>query len=98
MFIILFKPLTILDIFWLCCRLHENVESMAILSPGHDDGRRKRDAIILSFRDAKISVLEFDDSIHGLRTRYTNTICSSNLLFYILLLKATKRRNLNYFV
>ncbi|XP_057859514.1 cleavage and polyadenylation specificity factor subunit 1 isoform X2 [Cryptomeria japonica] len=49
-------------------RLHGNVESMAILSPGHDDGRRKRDAIILSFRDAKISVMEFDDSIHGLRT------------------------------
>eukprot|EP01018_Ginkgo_biloba_P011839 Gb_25541 [translate_table: standard] len=49
-------------------RLHGNVESMAILSPGRDDGRRKRDAIILSFRDAKVSVLEFDDSIHGLRT------------------------------
>lgn len=58
-------------------RLHENVESMAILSPGHDghdDGLRKRDAIILSFRDAKISVLEFDDSIHGL--------CTSSLHYF----------------
>ncbi|KAE9464951.1 hypothetical protein C3L33_03130, partial [Rhododendron williamsianum] len=33
------------------------------------EGGRKRDSIILAFQDAKMSVLEFDDSIHGLRTR-----------------------------
>ncbi|KAL4188054.1 hypothetical protein AMTRI_Chr09g42200 [Amborella trichopoda] len=49
-------------------RLHGNVETMAILSAGSDDGRRKRDSIILTFKDAKISVLEYDDSLHGLRT------------------------------
>ncbi|KAE8022429.1 hypothetical protein FH972_008231 [Carpinus fangiana] len=51
-------------------RLHGNVESMAVLSIGFGDGsrRKRRDSIILAFRDAKISVLEFDDSIHGLRT------------------------------
>ncbi|KAL6581428.1 hypothetical protein OROMI_007351 [Orobanche minor] len=48
-------------------RLHGNVESLGVLSSGGVDGRR-RDSIILTFRDAKISVLEFDDSIHGLRT------------------------------
>ncbi|KAL6531259.1 hypothetical protein OROHE_014328 [Orobanche hederae] len=50
-------------------RLHGNVESLGVLSSGGVDGRRRRDSIILTFRDAKISVLEFDDSIHGLRTR-----------------------------
>ncbi|XP_052191714.1 cleavage and polyadenylation specificity factor subunit 1 isoform X2 [Diospyros lotus] len=49
-------------------RLHGNVEAMAVLSVGGVDGGRKRDSIILTFRDAKISVLEFDDSIHGLRS------------------------------
>lgn len=49
-------------------RLHANVETMAILSVGGGDGSKRRDSIILAFRDAKISVLEFDDSIHGLRT------------------------------
>ncbi|ERN13281.1 cleavage and polyadenylation specificity factor subunit 1 isoform X2 [Amborella trichopoda] len=49
-------------------RLHGNVETMAILSAGSDDGRRKRDSIILTFKEAKISVLEYDDSLHGLRT------------------------------
>ncbi|KAK6926348.1 Cleavage/polyadenylation specificity factor, A subunit, N-terminal [Dillenia turbinata] len=49
-------------------RLHGNVESMAVLSIGGGDGCRKRDSIILAFQDAKISVLEFDDSIHALRT------------------------------
>ena len=52
-------------------RLHANVESMAVLAVGGGDGSRRRDSIILAFRDAKISVLEFDDSIHGLRTRWT---------------------------
>ncbi|KAM7491713.1 hypothetical protein LguiA_034634 [Lonicera macranthoides] len=49
-------------------RLHGNVESMAALSIGGGDGGKRRDSIILTFQDAKISVLEFDDSIHGLRT------------------------------
>ncbi|GAV61868.1 CPSF_A domain-containing protein/MMS1_N domain-containing protein [Cephalotus follicularis] len=49
-------------------RLHGNVESMAVLLLGGNDGSKKRDSIILTFQDAKISVLEFDDSIHGLRT------------------------------
>ncbi|XVF12380.1 hypothetical protein REPUB_Repub08aG0112500 [Reevesia pubescens] len=49
-------------------RLHGNVESMAVLSIGGGDSSRRRDSIILAFQDAKISVLEFDDSIHGLRT------------------------------
>ncbi|XP_024029666.1 cleavage and polyadenylation specificity factor subunit 1 [Morus notabilis] len=49
-------------------RLHGNVQTIAVLSSGGGDGSRRRDSIILSFQDAKISVLEFDDSIHGLRT------------------------------
>ncbi|XP_011101138.1 cleavage and polyadenylation specificity factor subunit 1 isoform X1 [Sesamum indicum] len=49
-------------------RLHGNVESLGILPSGGVDGDRRRDSIILTFRDAKISVLEFDDSIHGFRT------------------------------
>nr|KYP61845.1 putative cleavage and polyadenylation specificity factor subunit 1 [Cajanus cajan] len=49
-------------------RLHGNVETMAVLSIGGGDASRKRDSIILTFADAKISVLEYDDSIHGLRT------------------------------
>lgn len=49
-------------------RLHGNVESLAILSQGGADNSRRRDSIILAFEDAKISVLEFDDSIHALRT------------------------------
>ncbi|XP_058204748.1 cleavage and polyadenylation specificity factor subunit 1 isoform X2 [Rhododendron vialii] len=49
-------------------RLHGNVETMAILSAAGGEGGRKRDSIILAFQDAKMSVLEFDDSIHGLRT------------------------------
>ncbi|KAL8534303.1 hypothetical protein ACS0TY_010351 [Phlomoides rotata] len=49
-------------------RLHGNVESLGILPSGGADGGRRRDSIILTFRDAKISVLEFDDSIHRLRT------------------------------
>ncbi|GAU48135.1 hypothetical protein TSUD_293750 [Trifolium subterraneum] len=49
-------------------RLHGNVESVAVLSIGGGDASRRRDSIILTFKDAKISVLEYDDSIHGLRT------------------------------
>lgn len=43
---------------------------MAVLSTVGGDSSRRRDSIILSFQDAKISVLEFDDSVHGLRTRW----------------------------
>lgn len=50
-------------------RLHGNVETMAVLSVGGDDGCRSRDSIVLAFQDAKIVVLEYDDSLHGLRTR-----------------------------
>lgn len=49
-------------------RLHGNVESMAVLAKGGGENSRKRDSIVLAFQDAKISVLEFDDSTHGLRT------------------------------
>lgn len=49
-------------------RLHANVETIAVLSIGSGDGHRRRDSIILAFQDAKISVLEFCDSVHGLRT------------------------------
>ncbi|XVF50705.1 hypothetical protein PTKIN_Ptkin04bG0123800 [Pterospermum kingtungense] len=49
-------------------RLHGNVESVEVLSIGGGNGFRGRDSIILAFQDAKISVMEFDDSIHGLRT------------------------------
>ncbi|XXG43165.1 hypothetical protein AAC387_Pa01g3267 [Persea americana] len=49
-------------------RLHGNVETMAVLSAGGDDGCRRRDSIVLAFQDAKIVVLEYDDSLHGLRT------------------------------
>lgn len=54
--------------FKLSCRLHGNVESMAVLSSGGGNGSRSRDSLILAFQDAKISILEFDDSMHGLRT------------------------------
>ncbi|KAL6653028.1 hypothetical protein ACP70R_011953 [Stipagrostis hirtigluma subsp. patula] len=46
-------------------RLHGNIESMAVLSDGTD---KRRDSIALAFKDAKITCLEFDDSIYGLRT------------------------------
>ncbi|XP_065030175.1 cleavage and polyadenylation specificity factor subunit 1-like isoform X1 [Musa acuminata AAA Group] len=49
-------------------RLHGNVESMAILSLGVDDHNKRRDSIMLAFQDAKITVLEYDDSSHELRT------------------------------
>ncbi|XP_008791964.2 cleavage and polyadenylation specificity factor subunit 1 isoform X2 [Phoenix dactylifera] len=49
-------------------RLHGNVESMAILSLGVDDRSKRRDSIVLAFQDAKLTVLEYDDSTHGLRT------------------------------
>ncbi|VFQ77558.1 unnamed protein product [Cuscuta campestris] len=49
-------------------KLHGNVYSMEVLSAGGVDSGRRRDSIILAFEDAKFSVLEFDDSIHGLRT------------------------------
>ncbi|CAH9139745.1 unnamed protein product [Cuscuta epithymum] len=49
-------------------KLHGNVYSMKVLSAGGVDSGRKRDSIILAFEDAKFSVLEFDDSVHGLRT------------------------------
>ncbi|KAK1262188.1 Cleavage and polyadenylation specificity factor subunit 1 [Acorus gramineus] len=49
-------------------RLHGNVETMAILSVGGDDRSKKRDSIVLVFKDAKIAVLEYDESVHGLRT------------------------------
>ncbi|XP_020575291.1 cleavage and polyadenylation specificity factor subunit 1-like [Phalaenopsis equestris] len=49
-------------------RLHGNIESMVVLSSGGDERSRRRDSILLSFKDAKITVLEFDDSAHELRT------------------------------
>ncbi|XP_074570014.1 cleavage and polyadenylation specificity factor subunit 1 [Curcuma longa] len=49
-------------------RLHGNVESMAIMSVGADNHNDRRDSIMLAFQDAKITVLEYDDSSHGLRT------------------------------
>lgn len=52
---------------FLALRLHGNVESLGVLSYRRDEGRKGRDAIILTFRDAKVSVLEFDDATHGLR-------------------------------
>ncbi|XP_010482502.1 PREDICTED: cleavage and polyadenylation specificity factor subunit 1-like [Camelina sativa] len=48
-------------------RLHGNVESIAVLPMGGGSSYKGRDSIVLTFRDAKISVLEFDDSIHSLR-------------------------------
>jgi hypothetical protein len=46
---------------------------MAILSDGAEN---RRDSIALAFRDAKITCLEFDDAIHGLRTRYAHWFLS----------------------
>ncbi|KAF0932335.1 hypothetical protein E2562_009594, partial [Oryza meyeriana var. granulata] len=46
-------------------RLHGNIESMTVLSDGPEN---RRATIALVFKDAKISCLEFDDAIHGLRT------------------------------
>lgn len=52
-------------------RLHGNVKSVGVLSSGAEErtGGRIRDSIILTFQDAKISVLEFDDLVYGLCTR-----------------------------
>lgn len=57
--------------FFVCnmCRLHGNIYSMGVLTAGGVDGGRRRDSIILTFEDAKMSVLEFDDTTHGLLTR-----------------------------
>lgn len=57
---------------------------MTVLHHGRDDGRKRRDAIILAFREAKLSVLEFDDSTHSLRTRFemTNSSSKALCLFY----------------
>ncbi|XP_060203452.1 cleavage and polyadenylation specificity factor subunit 1 isoform X2 [Lycium barbarum] len=49
-------------------RLHGNIYSMGVLTAGGVDGGKRRDSIILTFEDAKMSVLEFDDATHGLRT------------------------------
>ncbi|KAF9616940.1 hypothetical protein IFM89_033010 [Coptis chinensis] len=49
-------------------KLNANVETMAVLSMSGNDVSKRRDSIVLAFKDAKISVLEFDDSTHGLRT------------------------------
>ncbi|KAG0498825.1 hypothetical protein HPP92_003516 [Vanilla planifolia] len=49
-------------------RVHGNIESVVILSGGGDDCSKRRDSIVLAFQDAKITVLEFDDSAHELRT------------------------------
>ncbi|KAK8965128.1 Cleavage and polyadenylation specificity factor subunit 1 [Platanthera guangdongensis] len=49
-------------------RLHGNIDSMAIVSSGGDERSKTRDSIVLSFQDAKITVLEYDDSAHELRT------------------------------
>ncbi|XP_066346817.1 probable cleavage and polyadenylation specificity factor subunit 1 isoform X2 [Miscanthus floridulus] len=46
-------------------RLHGNIESMAVLSDGTEN---RRDSIAVTFKDAKIACMEFDDSINGLRT------------------------------
>ncbi|XP_078166463.1 cleavage and polyadenylation specificity factor 160 isoform X1 [Carex rostrata] len=49
--------------------LHGNVESIAVLSDGSEKRTSKRrDSVILAFRDAKICVLEFDESTHRLQT------------------------------
>lgn len=72
----LFQMLIQFCLMW--CRLHGNVESLGVLPNGATDGGRRRDSIILTFRDAKISVLEFDESICGLRTR-----CDVILLLHI---------------
>ncbi|GJS10780.1 cleavage and polyadenylation specificity factor subunit 1 [Tanacetum coccineum] len=59
------------NVLHICQSLHGNVESVGVLSSGAEDrtSGRRRDSIILTFEDAKISVLEFDDSVNGLRTR-----------------------------
>lgn len=62
-------------------RLHGNVESVAILSFGPDNRSKERDSIILAFQDAKISVVEYNDSIHGLCTRYAHLW--HNILFFL---------------
>lgn len=67
MFLVL--PFLILFFLFVVLRLHGNVETMAVLSLGGDDGCKRRDSIVLAFQDAKIAVLEYDDSLHGLRTR-----------------------------
>ncbi|KAJ3706249.1 hypothetical protein LUZ61_009954 [Rhynchospora tenuis] len=50
-------------------RLHGNIESMAVLSGGSENSSgNRRDSVVLAFRDAKITVVEFDESTHRLRT------------------------------
>jgi cleavage and polyadenylation specificity factor subunit 1 len=53
-------------------RLHGNVESLAVLKSRQDDltgQRMQHDSLVLAFRDAKISVVEWDDDEQRLRTR-----------------------------
>lgn len=72
--------------------MHGNVVTMTVLSGGGGDGSRRRDSIVLTFEDAKISVLEFDDSIHGLRTR---CIISFAILLMLYRLKLRLSPNCN---
>ena len=63
-------------------RLHINVESMVVLSiGGASETSKRRDSIILMFRDAKVSVLEYDDSTHSLRARLVKTNSSDAIYF-----------------
>ncbi|KAK9107993.1 hypothetical protein Syun_024004 [Stephania yunnanensis] len=68
-------------------KLHGNVETMAILPVEGGDNYKKRDSIILAFRDAKISILEFDDSIYGLRTRTFHMTPTSLFVSHLLLME-----------
>ena len=53
---------------------------MAILSAGPESRGRGRDSIILTFQDAKISVMEYSDSLCGLYARYC---CLTYFLLFI---------------
>ncbi|CAL9243135.1 unnamed protein product, partial [Arabidopsis halleri] len=61
-------------------RLHGNVESISVLPMGGGSSSNGRDSIILTFRDAKISVLEFVDSIHSLRMTYPSYVALTPIL------------------
>ena len=62
---------------------------MTVLSLGGDEHSKRRDSIVLAFQDAKLTVLEYDDSTHGLRTRYDDilvtifSICLEKVELYV---------------
>ena len=50
------------------CRLNGVPESITVV-PGERGEAGRKDSLLLSFREAKLSVVEFDDAVQRLRVR-----------------------------